>query len=106
MLICLVTKNKTMKVYKDPCKNCLLSADAIVSPKRRKEIINHCVSEQTHFICHKSSSHDICCKTFYDKMGNVSQLVRIAERLKAVEFIEQPEAEKLPSHREMNAKYD
>jgi len=93
-----------MKVYKECCKNCLLSADAIVSPKRRKEIIQTCSQEQTHFICHKASmrGEDVCCKNFYDKLGHTSQMVRIAQRLNAVQFVEQPESEKLTTHREMS----
>lgn len=91
-----------MKVYKEPCKNCLLSADAIVSAKRRKEIIQTCSQDQTHFICHKASmrDEDVCCKNFYDRLGHISQMVRIAQRLNAVQFVEQPEFEKLPTHRE------
>jgi len=93
-----------MKVYKDCCKNCLLSPDAIVSAKRRKEIIQTCSLEQTHFICHKASmrDEDVCCKNFYDKLGHTSQMVRIAQRLNVVQFVEQPESEKLSTHREMS----
>jgi hypothetical protein len=93
-----------MKVYKECCKNCLLSPDAIVSNKRRKEIIQGCVQEQTHFICHKASmrGEDVCCKTYYDTLGQHSQMVRIAQRLGMVEIIEQPKSEKLPTYREMS----
>ena len=95
-----------MKVYKDCCKNCLLSADSIVSPKRRKEILQGCVQKQTHFICHKATMEgkDITCKSFYDKLGHHSQMVRIAQRLNVIQFIEQPESEKLPTHKEINLK--
>lgn len=34
-----------------------------------------------------------CCKNYYDKLGHISQLVRIAERLDCVKFIKQPESE-------------
>ena len=93
-----------MKVYKDCCKNCLLSDDAIVSAKRRKEIIQTCFQEQTHFICHKASmrGEDVCCKNFYDKLGHTSKMVRIAQRLNDVQFLEQPKSEKLPTHIEMS----
>lgn len=79
-----------LKVYKECCKNCLLSKDRIVSAKRAKGIISDCTKKQTHFICHKSD--DIVCKTFYDNFGYVSQLIRIAQRLNAVEFVELPES--------------
>jgi hypothetical protein len=93
-----------MKVYKECCKNCLLSQDAIVSPQRVKGILNTCKKEQSHFICHKASMEgkDICCKSFYDKMGGVSQLIRISERLGVIEFVEQPDHEKMPTYKEMN----
>lgn len=92
-----------MEVYKDCCKNCLLIPDSIVSAKRRKEIIQTCATEQSHFICHKASMEgkDICCHTFYERLGHVSQMVRISQRLNMVKFIDQPESEKLPTHSEM-----
>lgn len=91
-----------LKVYKDCCKNCLLSKDRIVSPKRAKEIVSGCSKNQTHFICHKSDN--VVCKSFYDKLGYVSQMVRIAQRLNAIEFIEQPDAEKLITYDEMSGR--
>lgn len=92
-----------MKVYNESCKNCLLSVDSIVSAKRRKEIIQTCAVEQSHFICHKATMEgkDVCCKTFYDKLGHVSQMVRIAQRLNMVQFIDQPKSERLISHNEI-----
>lgn len=95
-----------MKVYKECCKNCLLSPDAIVSPKRRKEIIQGCVKKQTHFQCHKATieGKDILCKTFFDKLGHHSQMIRIAERLNMVEFVEQPNQERAPSYAETRGK--
>lgn len=92
-----------MQVFKECCKNCLLSADAIVSPKRRKEIVNECVRKQTHFQCHKATMQDkdILCKSYFDKFGHHSQMVRIAERLNMIEFVEQPDQEKLPTYAEM-----
>jgi len=81
-----------MKVYKDCCQNCLLSKDSIVSPTTRKQILQKCAKEQSHFICHKATieNKEILCKSFYDKFGHFSQMIRIAERLNFVEFIEQP----------------
>jgi hypothetical protein len=95
-----------MKVYESTCNNCLLSPDSIVSPSRRKEIINECTSNQNHFICHKASmkGENVCCKTFYDKLGHYSQGVRIAERLNMIEFVSQPDSEKLVSWKEIQQK--
>ncbi len=91
-----------LKVYKECCKNCLLSKDRIVSGKRVKEILTKVSREQSYFVCHKASIEEkqIVCKTFFDKFGHVSQMVRIAERLDAIEFIEQPESEKLKPYTE------
>lgn len=92
-----------LKVYKECCKNCLLSPDAIVSPKRRKQIITECSKKQTHFICHTATQEnkEIVCKTFYDKLGHVSQMIRIAERLDVIEWVDQPEKKKLATYQEI-----
>jgi hypothetical protein len=93
-----------MKVYKECCKNCLFSADAIVSPERRKEILKECKQKQTHFICHIATieGKDICCRAFYDKLGHDSNLVRLARRLNIVQFVDQPKTDKLTSHKDIN----
>lgn len=92
-----------MEIFKECCKNCLLSPDSIVSPKRRKEIINDCAINQTHFICHKSSidGGNVVCNSFFNKLGYKSQMVRIAGRLNMLKFIDQPEHDKLPTYNEM-----
>lgn len=93
-----------MKVYNQQCKNCLLSENAIVSPDRRRDIIQQCATTQNYFICHKASMQgkDVCCKKFYDQLGHTSQLIRIAQRLNVVEFIDQPDTKKLPTYKEIN----
>lgn len=85
------------KVYKDSCKNCLLSKDSIVSPARRASIIKECTNKQIHFNCHKSTiqNKEICCHKFYKELGHVSQIIRIAERLNAIEFVDQIDKTKL-----------
>lgn len=95
-----------MKVYESSCKNCLLSKDRIVSPVRAKQIIQGCIKNQSHFICHKASidGKDVCCKTFFDKFGQYSQLIRIMERIGGIKFVPQPDSEKLPTHTEMTSK--
>lgn len=82
-----------LKVFKQSCKNCLFLKDRIVSKQRAKEIIDSCVKQQSHFICHKASinGESIICKSFYDLFGCYSQMIRIAERLNAIEFIDQKE---------------
>ena len=87
-----------LKVFKDCCNQCLLTKNKIVTAKRVKEIIKMCKSEQTHFICHKTTAcgHDsTICKSYFDKFGHYSQMVRIASRLNDLEFIEQQPQNKL-----------
>ncbi len=93
-------------VYNQPCKNCLLSPDRIVSPERAKDILNQCAKEQTHFVCHKASMNgeNICCHRFYKELGHKSELIRIAERLNVVVFKDQEDSERLPSWKEMELK--
>lgn len=78
------------KVFKECCKNCLLSPDRIVSPKRAKGIIQSCLKKDTHFICHKASmvGDGIVCRKFYDTFGANIGKIRIMERMDAIEFVE------------------
>lgn len=90
------------QVFKSPCQNCLLSKDRIVSPARAKQIIEECKQNETHFICHKSTIKDqgsICCKNFFDKFPDCSQLMQVAARLNWIEFVEQTDSEKLTPYR-------
>ena len=86
-----------LKVYKECCGNCLLSKDRIVSPKRAKDLLQETKEKQSYFVCHKASMNgdEIVCKSFYDKLGYQSQMIRIAERINAVQFVEQTDKEKL-----------
>jgi alpha-D-ribose 1-methylphosphonate 5-triphosphate synthase subunit PhnL len=47
---------------------------------------------------------EIVCKTFFDTVGHKSQMVRIAQRLNALEFVEQSDTEKLPTFKEMSTR--
>jgi hypothetical protein len=93
-----------LKVYQECCQNCLLSKDRIVSPKRAKDLLKEIEEKQSYFVCHKASMNgeEIVCKTFFDKLGHQSQMIRIAERLNAVQFIEQNNNEKLMSYASMS----
>lgn len=93
-----------IKVYKQCCKNCLLSTNSIVSNATRKEIIQSCIKQQTHFICHKASlnNQEICCKKFYDELGHHSKSIKFSQWLNIIDFIEQPEHDKLIAYKELN----
>jgi hypothetical protein len=93
-----------LKVYQECCQNCLLSKDRIVSPKRAKDLLKEIEEKQSYFVCHKASmnNEEIVCKKFFDELGHQSQMIRIAERLNAVQFIEQNNNEKLMSYASMS----
>jgi hypothetical protein len=71
------------KVCAERCYQCLFSKDRIVSEKRMREVLSDCAKRDSHFICHKTD--DACCKGFYDT--RTTNLMRIAQRLGAVEFV-------------------
>lgn len=94
---------KGLQVYSEPCENCLLSKDRIVSPKKAKKIIEDCKRTQRYFVCHKASinNEEVVCSTFYNTLGGISQGIRMAQILDVVEFIDQPNLKKLPTYNEM-----
>ena len=47
---------------------------------------------------------NVVCKKFFDTIGYKSQMVRIAQRLNALEFVEQSDTEKLPTFKEMSTR--
>ena len=78
----------TFNVCKEKCDQCLFTDKKIVSKKRMVQILNECRQQDTHFQCHKGTieGKDICCKGFYDTQ--TTNLLRIAQRLNAVRFVE------------------
>jgi hypothetical protein len=76
------------KVKKECCGKCLFSKDKIVNNDRRKEVLNDCKKDDTHFVCHEGTikGEDICCKAFYDTQS--TNMIRISQRLGMVEFVE------------------
>lgn len=47
---------------------------------------------------------EIICNRFYDQFGHHSQLVRIAQRLDCLQFVDQTDNEKLITYTEMQKK--
>ena len=92
-----------LKVFREPCRNCLLSKTRIVSAKRANQIIRECVTNNAYFICHKASieGQDVMCSAFFKTLGHKLQIVRIAERLDAIEFVAQSDNQKLLTFEEM-----
>lgn len=80
------------KVVATQCDQCLFSPNRIVSAARAKEILKDCAKKDTHFICHKTEN--ACCRGFYNADPGASNLMRIAGRLVAVEFVDVGESSK------------
>lgn len=78
-----------MKVSDKCCGQCLFSKNKIVSDRRKESLLKEIVQTQSYFVCHKSSQSggDVCCRGFYEKLGEHSQMIRIAERLNCVKFV-------------------
>jgi hypothetical protein len=77
------------------CEQCLFSSAKVVGDDRREEILRDCAANDSHFVCHKFTiaegrDSQVCCRAFYDADPGASNLMRIAGRLDAVEFVEQP----------------
>lgn len=86
----------SFKVAAKRCDQCLFSRDAIVSNARRKQVLGDCARRDTHFICHKFTlaGDAACCRAFYDRDPGATNLMRIAGRLGAVEFVPVPEVDR------------
>ena len=85
-----------IKVMKNPCNECLFTDHKVVSDSAREEILRKVSKNQSHFVCHKATiaGTEHCCKNFYEKFGNTSQIIRIAKRLNMVEFSLPPQLDK------------
>jgi hypothetical protein len=79
------------------CDQCLFSKNRIVSAVRKRELLATCKRDDTHFVCHKASiaGESVCCRVFYDADPGASNLMRIAGRLGAVEFVERGALERI-----------
>lgn len=75
------------EVMAEQCDQCLYSPNKIVSDARRKQLLRELTRKDCHFICHKASiaGRNVCCRADFDRRP--SQMVRIAERLNVVSFV-------------------
>lgn len=79
------------------CDQCLFSSAKVVDDKRKLDILRKCAVEDRHFICHKFTiaegpDSQVCCRGFYDVNPAATNLMRIAGRLGAVEFVDLPQS--------------
>jgi hypothetical protein len=86
----------TFRVCAKRCDQCLFSSAKIVDEERKTQVLNEAAAHDSHFVCHKFSiaegmDSQVCCRGFYDRDPAATNLMRIAERLGVVEFVELPE---------------
>ena len=76
-----------LKVCEHQCNQCLFSDKKIVSNSRKKQILQGCIKNDSHFECHKGTmiGEQFVCAGFYK--GFSTNLIRIAGRLGVIEFI-------------------
>jgi hypothetical protein len=83
------------RVCKKRCDQCLFSSAKVVDDKRKREILASCARDDSHFICHKFTiaegpDSQVCYHGFFDANPGATNLMRIAGRLGAVEFVDVP----------------
>lgn len=80
-------------VAKSPCDSCPFLHAGIVRPGRVKDILRKLVRKDTHFVCHKTlGKAEAACGGYWSLMlkgkAHPGQMVRIAERLNCVTFVD------------------
>lgn len=83
------------QVIAEQCDQCLFSKNKIVSDRRRNQLLRECKKKDAHFICHKATmvGQEACCRVFFDTRS--TNLMRIARRIGAVEFVTEAELTKV-----------
>ena len=78
-----------LMVARERCSQCLYTENRIVSNARAKQLIRDCAKNDTHFLCHKGTAEgkEVVCAGCYESR-NPGQLVRIMERLDAIDFVD------------------
>jgi hypothetical protein len=83
-----------MEVMEEQCDQCLFDPkNRIVDEERMQELLDECREQDAHFACHKATiaNRDVVCRGFYD--NETSQLIRIMQRLAAIEFVPVPDVD-------------
>lgn len=103
------------KVCSRRCDECLFSSQRIVPPARVKAILNGCLRDNKHFICHKHSERwrdrlddvadeedmeddtalsvpeefDVCCRGFFDTYPYATIGMRLAHSFHLIIFVDE-----------------
>lgn len=84
-----------LNILAEKCATCIFRPGnpMHLGPGRVRDMVAACVRNQTHIICHDTLQDGVdgaICRGFYDAHGGVSQLVRVAERMRAIRFVAPP----------------
>lgn len=79
----------SFEVMSEPCDQCLMTKNKIVSDARRKQILADTRRRDCFFVCHKATivGREIACRGHFDATSG-GQLARIAGRLGMIEFVD------------------
>lgn len=87
-------------VAAEQCDECLFTPGRIVSSQRMAGVLRECRQEDAHFVCHKytvaemygaEEFRNVCCRGFWDRNPETTNLMRIASRLGVVRFVALPD---------------
>lgn len=100
------------KVCSKSCDQCLFTKNKIVPDERKKEILDECEREQTHFICHKGSiiGENIVCNGFFrNRSTPYLELMKETGRIEYVDpaklsVLSPEERQKSPKKRNQHSK--
>lgn len=78
------------KVANKCCDQCLMSDNKIVSDKRKEELLDSIMHEESHFVCHKATinGEDVCCRGWFEEHGRDVNKIRIFERIGCIEYVD------------------
>lgn len=88
-----------LRVLDEQCETCIFRPGnkMHLNKGRVAGMVRDCIRDQTHITCHETlklvtgtSETEAVCRGFYDAHGEHSQMVRIAGRLGAIEFVSVP----------------
>jgi hypothetical protein len=90
------------QVCAEKCDECLFSKRRLVGGRRVKELVDAAIERDAHFICHKHSVRsllsggqisekraNVCCRAYYDEIGDRVLVIRLARMLGIVVFVDQ-----------------
>lgn len=75
------------------CDQCLYSDAKIIDDDAKRAVLNECVEQSHHFVCHKATlvGWDVACAGFHAEHPGISAASRLAATLGVVAFVTEAE---------------